>query len=60
MLSVLIDFGILTAVSCLGIRGGKLVQNLIAVAKVGGLAGIILLLNAKGSASGPLFRRGCD
>jgi APA family basic amino acid/polyamine antiporter len=39
----------LTVVSCLGIRGGKLVQNLIAVAKVSGLAGIILLLSAKGS-----------
>lgn len=39
----------LTAVSCLGIRGGKLVQNLIAIAKVSGLAGIILLLSAKGS-----------
>jgi basic amino acid/polyamine antiporter, APA family len=39
----------LTVVSCLGIRGGKLVQNLIAVAKVSGLAGIILLLGAKGS-----------
>lgn len=39
----------LTLVSCLGIRGGKLVQNLIAVAKVSGLAGIILLLGAKGS-----------
>jgi len=39
----------LTVVSCLGIRGGKLVQNLVAVAKVSGLAGIILLLSAKGS-----------
>ncbi len=47
VLSVLLILGF-TLVSCLGIRGGKLVQNLIAVAKVGGLAGIILLLNAKG------------
>ncbi|MGB6678449.1 MAG: amino acid permease [Terriglobales bacterium] len=39
----------LTVVSCFGIRGGKLVQNFIAVAKVSGLAGIILLLSAKGS-----------
>jgi APA family basic amino acid/polyamine antiporter len=28
----------LTTISCLGIRGGKLVQNLIAIAKVSGLA----------------------
>lgn len=47
-LSVVLILG-LTLVSCLGIRGGKLVQNLIAVAKVSGLAGIILLLGAKGS-----------
>ncbi len=33
----------LTTINCLGIRSGKLVQNLIAVAKVSGLAGIILL-----------------
>ena len=48
VLSVVLILG-LTLVSCLGIRGGKLVQNLIAVAKVSGLAGIILLLSAKGS-----------
>jgi basic amino acid/polyamine antiporter, APA family len=47
-LSVALILG-LTLVSCLGIRGGKFVQNLIAVAKVSGLAGIILLLGAKGS-----------
>jgi APA family basic amino acid/polyamine antiporter len=46
----------LTVVSCLGIRGGKLVQNLIAVAKVSGLAGIILLLSAKGSRPIHLFK----
>src|SRR5580700_7529932 len=45
----------LTVVSCLGIRGGKLIQNLIAVAKVSGLAGIILLLSAKGSRPIHLF-----
>jgi len=45
----------LTVVSCLGIRGGKLVQNVIAVAKVSGLAGIILLLSAKGSRPIHLF-----
>jgi basic amino acid/polyamine antiporter, APA family len=39
----------LTAINCLGIRGGKFVQNLIAVAKLGGLAGIILLLLMRGS-----------
>jgi amino acid transporter len=40
---------VLTTVSCLGIRGGKLVQNLIATAKVDGLAGIICLSLVKGS-----------
>jgi basic amino acid/polyamine antiporter, APA family len=39
----------LTAVNCVGIRGGKLTQNLIAIAKISGLAGIILLLCLKGS-----------
>jgi basic amino acid/polyamine antiporter, APA family len=39
----------LTIVSCLGIRGGKLIQNSIAVAKIGGLATVILLLGMKGS-----------
>ena len=39
----------LTSVSCLGIRGGKLVQNSIAVAKISGLAALILLLSVKGS-----------
>ena len=53
-LSVVLILG-LTLVSCLGIRGGKLVQNLIAVAKVSGLAGIILLLGAKGSRPIRLF-----
>ena len=38
-----------TAISCLGIRGGKLTQNLIASAKISGLAGIILLLCIGGS-----------
>lgn len=40
---------VFTAISCFGIRGGKLTQNLIASAKVGGLAGIILLLCIRGS-----------
>lgn len=39
---------ILTGVSCLGIRGGKLVQNIIAITKISGLVVIILLLNMKG------------
>lgn len=39
----------LTAVSCLGIRAGKLVQNLLAVAKISGLVTIIVLLTAKGT-----------
>jgi amino acid transporter len=37
----------LTAISCMGIRGGKVVQNLITIAKVSGLAAIILLLTVK-------------
>jgi APA family basic amino acid/polyamine antiporter len=45
----------LTTISCLGIRGGKLVQNLVAVAKVSGLAGIIFLLTVKGSRPIHLF-----
>lgn len=40
---------VFTTISCAGIRGGKLTQNLIASAKVGGLAGIILLLCIRGS-----------
>jgi APA family basic amino acid/polyamine antiporter len=47
----------LTTINCLGIRGGKFVQNLIAVAKIGGLAGIILLLTFKGSLPIHLFER---
>jgi amino acid transporter len=47
----------LTTINCLGIRGGKFVQNLIAVAKLGGLAGIILLLSIKGSLPIHLFER---
>lgn len=39
----------LTTINCFGIRGGKLVQNLIAVTKISGLAGIILLTCIKGS-----------
>lgn len=53
----------LTVVSCLGIRDGKFVQNLVVLAKVGGLAGIILLLSTKGSLplrffNGPTSDRG--
>lgn len=39
----------LTAINCFGIRGSKLTQNLIAVTKITGLAGIILLLCFRGS-----------
>ena len=46
----------LTTISCLGIRGGKWVQNLIAVAKISGLAGIIVLLGVKGSLPIRLFK----
>lgn len=44
-----------TALSCFGIRGGKIVQNLIAIAKISGLAGIIVLLCLKGSRPIHLF-----
>jgi APA family basic amino acid/polyamine antiporter len=47
-----------TLISCLGIRGGKLTQNLIAIAKITGLAGIILLLCFKGSRPLHLFEAG--
>lgn len=46
---------VLTTVSCFGIRGGKLVQNLVAVAKISGLAGIIVLLGVRGSRPIRLF-----
>jgi APA family basic amino acid/polyamine antiporter len=39
---------VLTAVSCVGIRSGKLVQNVIAISKITGLAAIILVLGVKG------------
>jgi amino acid transporter len=38
----------LTCINCLGIRNGKLVQNTIAVAKIGGLAGLVVLLMIAG------------
>ncbi len=38
----------LTLVSCLGMRAGKLVQNLFAIAKISGLTAVIFLLTAKG------------
>jgi APA family basic amino acid/polyamine antiporter len=50
----------LTTVSCLGIRSGKLVQNLIAVAKISSLAGIITLLCVKGSRPIHLFEAGAS
>jgi basic amino acid/polyamine antiporter, APA family len=40
---------VLTVINCLGIRGGKLMQNINATAKITGLAGIILLLWVRGS-----------
>jgi basic amino acid/polyamine antiporter, APA family len=46
---------VLTAINCIGIRGGKLTQNLIAVTKVAGLAAIILLLCFRGSRPLQLF-----
>jgi APA family basic amino acid/polyamine antiporter len=49
---------VLTGVSCLGIRRGKFVQNLIAVTKVLGLVGIIVVLAVKGSRPLHLFAFG--
>jgi APA family basic amino acid/polyamine antiporter len=46
---------VFTTINCLGIRGGKLIQNLIAIAKISGLAGIILVLGIKGSRPIQLF-----
>jgi basic amino acid/polyamine antiporter, APA family len=46
----------LTTVNCLGIRGGKRVQNLIAIAKISGLSVIIILLAVKGSRPMHLFK----
>lgn len=46
-----------TTISCLGIRGGKLTQNLIASAKVVGLGGIILLQCVRGSRPIHIFER---
>ena len=40
---------LLTLINCWGIRGGKLTQNLIAAAKITGLAAIIVLLAVKGA-----------
>jgi APA family basic amino acid/polyamine antiporter len=39
----------LTLISCLGIRGGKMTQNIIATAKITGLAVIVIVLAVKGS-----------
>jgi basic amino acid/polyamine antiporter, APA family len=47
---------ILTGVSCLGVRGGKLVQNVVATAKISGLVALILLLSVKGSRPIHLFQ----
>lgn len=48
LVSVALILG-LTIVSCVGIYAGKLVQNLFAVAKIGGLAAIIFFLTTKGT-----------
>jgi len=46
----------LTSISCLGIRGGKLLQNAVATAKIAGLAAIIVLACARGSRPIHLFQ----
>jgi len=46
---------VLSSINCLGIRGGKWVQNFIAVAKISGLAALILLLSVKGTRPIHLF-----
>lgn len=46
---------VLTAINCIGVRGGKRVQNTITVAKLGGLAAIILLIGWGGSRPLRLF-----
>ena len=39
---------LLTLVNCIGVRSGKIVQNIFTVAKVGGLAAMIVLLLSRG------------
>lgn len=39
---------VLTFVNCIGVRSGKLVQNIFTIAKLGGLAAMIVLLLARG------------
>jgi APA family basic amino acid/polyamine antiporter len=45
----------LTAASCIGIRAGKLLQNVIALSKIAGLMAIIFILSARGSHTVHLF-----
>lgn len=54
--SVIVILG-LTSVSCLGVRSGKIIQNVITIAKIGGLAALTLLLCVKGSRPIHLFEK---
>ena len=47
----------LTAINCLGIRSGKLVQNLAAAAKLTGLAAMIVLMCLRGPLRVPLYAK---
>jgi basic amino acid/polyamine antiporter, APA family len=51
---------VFTTLNCLGIRAGKLVQNIIAVAKISGMAAIIFLLCVRGSHPIHLFPEGAN
>jgi len=48
----------LTAINCLGIRNGKLVQNLAAAAKLTGLAAMIVLMCLRGPLRAPIAATG--
>jgi len=49
-----ICIGGLTLVNCLGLRAGRIVQNVLSVTKLGGIATMIVLLFARGDRSGSL------
>lgn len=50
----------LTVVNCLGIRGGKLLQNVVAISKIGGIVGLICILFNRSQKSTELFEAFAD
>jgi basic amino acid/polyamine antiporter, APA family len=51
---------LLTGISCVGIRSSKVVQNAVAVVKIGGLAVMILLVLVKGTRPIHFFEQGAN